>query len=442
LENGFRLFAVCVAVLQLAVASHVVRRPAGPFRLAVASLLVLNGLAAARLGILGFAPLKAETLFLLLDGATGPMLLTTGLLALRFPDHDLRDRKGWLILGTGLAGVGALVVLGLVPRADAGVATGPFEWLHTFPALVGLGIAGVGLARAVRTSRMDRIREAGLLSVGFLPTMAENVVAFADQAIGSDPLAVERLARSLGSVVLFAGSLATVALLLWPPRRHWTWRRLLLLTMVASGAAYLAYFQLGPSANPARAFAVFLGTTLSFYVLRPIGVGLAYSRAKTLLTLFDVACLAVLLVIGKGISALMLGVPFDELQAGDSLGFSIALLALAATTTFVHRRFGVKAQTQDRPSADELLGRFLVDQYRRLGPEAAATKQEIEVATGITENNVAAALRRLERRIDPKADPGTFVAERRIGVRGRKCYRLTAKGLAQLGPAPRSTIRA
>lgn len=438
---ALRLFALCVAGLQGLVAAHILRRPAGPFRYAVATLLALNALAALRLALLGSAPSLVDRPMLLVDGATGPMLLACGLLALRFPDHDQRDRRGFLLLGGGLVWAMAIIALGGVSQWSFDHLFRPaFEWLHTVPALLGLALAGVAFARALARARSDRVSEAGLVALGFLPTLAENGSWAFDHlrtiAMRGFPVTLATAGRVASQAILVASAVVVLAMLLWPAGRNRGWRRIIAITSVAAGIAYFGFWDVQAAPGSARFFAVYLGTTTSFYVLRPIGVGLAYSRSRTLWTLYDLACFALLVVIGKGLSVLAMGTPADELRFADLVGMSVALLALPLLVVVPRRVLRVHHEGLDRPSSDELLGRFLVDHYRKHGPDATATKQQIEEATGITENNLAATIRRLERRLDPSASPGTFVAEKRVGVRGRKCYRLTAQGLRLLGPAP------
>lgn len=436
---ALRLFAGLAAALQFAVATHIVRRPAGPFRWAAAALLAFNAVAAARLALLGGGPSPLDRWMLLFDGATGPMLLACGLLALRFPDHDRRDRRGFAALAGGLVWSGLLLALGATPFLDRAFVAG-YEWLHTVPALLGLAIAGVALARALGTALADRAPEAGLVALGFLPTLGENAAWAADHlnvVLGGPPeVTLATAGRVAGQALVVLAALATLALLVAPWGRNRGWRRALAFAMVASALAYLGFWNLEAAPGSTQHFAVYLGTTTSFYVLRPLGLGLAYSRSRTLWTLFDLACAAVLLVLGKALSVLVVGTPPGELRFPDAVGLSVALLVLPLAAAQARRLWKVRPAALDRPSSDELLGRFLLDHYRRHGPDATAGKREIEAATGIAENNLAAAIRRLERRLGADAAPGTFVAERREGVRGRKRYRLTAQGLRRLGPPP------
>jgi hypothetical protein len=310
-----------VAALQILVAAHIARRPAGPFRYALVALLSLNALAALRLAVLGGAPSPLDRPVLLADGATGPMLLACGLLALRFPDHDRRDRLGFALLGGGVAWAVVLILLGATAWSFDHLLAPAFEWLHTVPALFGLAIAGVALARAIATARSDRVAEAGLVALGFLPTLAENAAWAFDHlrvlASTGWPVTLRIAGRVAGQGTVLAVGFVVLAMLLWPGGRNRGWRRILAIATVAAGIAYFGYWNLEAAPDSPRVFAVYLGTTTSFYVLRPIGVGLAYSRSRTLWSLYDLACFALLLAVGKGISVLVMGTPPDELRFAD-----------------------------------------------------------------------------------------------------------------------------
>jgi hypothetical protein len=436
-DLALRLFAVCVAALQFLVAAVVLRKPAGPFRYGLAILLALNGMAALRLAALGTSPSLVDRWMLPVDGATGPMLLACGILLWRFPDHDRRDRLGFGVLWGGTAIAALLLALAATDWSYRHLFPPAYDWLHTLPATIGLVLAGLALARALARSLADRAPEAALVGLGFLPTMAENGSWAFDHLYGfflRD--AATSAARFAGQAALVLAVPVALALLLWPGGRNRAWRHILAIVTVASGIAYFAFWNVPAPPDSPEYFAIYLGTTVSFYVLRPLGVGLAYSRSKTLLGLYDVACLALVLVAGKAFAVVVLGTDPAGIEFADLTGISLALLLFPLLLWIPRRLLRLRTESLDRPSSDELLGRFLLDHYRRHGPDAMVAKQDIEAATGITENNLAATIRRLERRLDPKAEPGTFVAERRVGVRGQKRYRLTAQGLRLLGPRP------
>lgn len=430
---GLRLFTLCAAILQLLVAAFILRREAGPFRWACAALLAFNGLAAARLALL--ADLVGHLrLLAFVDGATGPLLLAAGLLLVRFPDHDLRDPRGWwtLAFAGGLVGaLGLQVALSGDPFSDP-----LYDWLHTFPALLGLALAGISLGMTLRRVRADHWTEAGLLALAFVATLGGNAAAAADQLRYASDFA--RPGRLAGQALALAGGVATLALLAWPSGKARGWRHLGLAAMASGIAAYLAFFgQVGTNF-----FIVYLGTTMSFYVLRPVAIGLAYARSKTLWALHDLAWFALLLVLGKAIAVALLGTSTTRIEVVDLSCIAATMLLLPVGTAGVRHLVGSgrESSRRDGPAAHERLGRFLMDLREAQGPEASASKADIERVTGITENNLAAAIRRLERDLDGAAVKGTLVEERLVGVRGRKRYRLTpagARAFAGSDDAPR-----
>lgn len=444
---ALRLVAATGGLLQLLVAALVLRRrPLGPFWLLAALLLVANGVAAASLAFAGAAPTAADAWFLAGDGPSGPLILGCGLLLLR------RDLFGWDRAGAAVV-AGTLLVA--VTGAALTLANGGWdglqpimEWLHTAPAMVGLGVVAVAAARRMARAQTDAARgEAGLFGLAFLPAVGSNAFHYGEMLLNwsMEPPSTPNWVRLLAIPVLLAGSAWAVAVLARRRAGPRAWRTALLTVLLASGL--LAYA--GPAFVDAGyrdgAFAIYVIQTLAAYLLRPVALGLARPRKPLLWALHDVAWTAALVGLGKAAASILLGTPLLAASRLDAVGvaFGVALLPAAwllprrwARERDARRARRLADTGPDRMRADERLAAFLLHRARA-GVAEPASKAQVQAATGITENNLAAAVRRLERSLDAAAPAGSFVRESVHGVRGRKRYALTPRGVAALeGSAP------
>ncbi|HLF16069.1 MAG TPA: hypothetical protein VI796_01380, partial [Candidatus Thermoplasmatota archaeon] len=316
--------------LQWAVAFCLLRgRPAGPFWSLTAALLALNGWCAAWLAVVGRPPEIGDRAFMLADMVTGVAILGLGLVALRQGRRDAWDLPArGIALGTA-AWAAAILLPGLSPAAYDGFVVARLDWLHTLPAMVGLGLLGFALARRMRDP--GATASDGFLALAFVPTVAFHAAYFsfyvADGASRGDVL-YYGLPRFLGTLVLLPAFVALLALLaMGGPRRTWSGS----LLVVTLGAALLALGSISIYLEePLGIATIYALQNLVPYVLRPVAVGLARERARVAWLVYDVAAAFVAVAAGKVASMLAFGTSPTRLESPDLAGFGLVFFALPA----------------------------------------------------------------------------------------------------------------
>lgn len=437
------------------------RRPVTPFGAVTAALLAANGSASAILAVTGQTPTRgapAERLFLVLDGATGPLFLAVGLLSLGRLRPAAAEAwnvwRGAVVAGAGLW-VAALALPALLPGGFEAFTRPNYNGLHTLPATAGLGLVALGMTLRLRgrqpseagtdaaaPSTIASRRQANedlLVAIAYLPAamsfasyFAASLLPIPWQALASD----QGIPRLVGGGILLTGITGSLAALAAPGGRHWAHRGVALAVSGAALVLGLATVDTGFGGNSGVAYAWYVLVAAAAYMVRP--VALAYARAPTASSwsLFALAVLALGIALGKMVEAVAFGVPFGQLHRIDLFAVALALGLFPAAWVPARRwarGHDLRGKGADAgPSADERLAAFLLE---RACHPARVTKQQITAATGIGENNLAATVRRLERRLGAQV-PGSLVAEHVVGVRGRKEYALTAEGQQRVARMP------
>ncbi len=437
-----QLLAATATALQWAVAWRILaRRPVGPFRVVTAALLALNGLASLRLALAAAVPEESDRWFSLADGPTGVLLVASGILLFRFPRHETWDRRAQWVLGGASLWAAVILGPGLTLRGFGDFVEPNYSVLHTLPAFLGLGLNGLAAALAVGRADRAKAAEAGFLGFAFLASLTTNTAHSGTIYIGDnlallpDPAAWPRLA---GMAAALALAVAAAMVLVLPGRSNAGWRRVLLFGWAGGVLLALANHPSTSLGSPDARYAFYLLETSTLYLVRPFCVGLALVPRDTLWALYDSAAAVVLLVVGKTVSWALFDVPLDRFLPSDLAGAGIALLLAPVAWVVPRHLLRRRKRTVEDMPADLQLARYLLSRFRESDGRTFATKREIESATGITENNLAGVVRRLEQRLGGDAPLGSLVVERRVGVRGRKQYALAPEGAQRAEAALRT----
>lgn len=444
---ALRLLASAASVLQLVIAFQVLRRrPLGPFRLVTGVLLILNGLGAFQLALAGGAPTAASRWFSLADGPTGALLVAAGILFLRFPRHDEWSWANRITVFAAASWAAAIIVPGLLPGGFDGFVAPHLEFLSTLPEFAGLGLNGLATALVLRRLGPSRASEPGFLGIAYVSALTANSLQYVSSYVTFDlpgvlTHGIDARFIGVGAAILLAA--ATLAVLLWPAAPNRTWRDLMLGAWVAGGLMALGIHPVAEFSSSEGGYALYLVTTSFIYILRPVCVGLVLARQDTVWALYDTAVAVTLLALSKLASLLLFGVPTDQIRTADLPTLALAALVLPAAWLLPRRYMRRPVPVPASLPTDLRLGQYLVQRFHDGGGSLYVNKPDIEAATGVGENNLAAAIRRLERRLAPDAPAGTVVAERIVGVRGRKQYMLTAEGVRRFEAMvlPRETGR-
>lgn len=457
------LFLGFFAAFQFALVPVLLHRSQrGPLRLLCAVLLALNGAVAARFAWISavgqFADSDAAIAFF--DEPTGVAILALGIVLLVVQEPASagwgRGRSTLAAAALAAVGVGFVVALAaptIAPTVHGTARTLYFDVYALLPVYFGYGLLAAVLAWKSTTATESRTWL--LLTVAFAPRSAEFAWLYGVQYVvhptpntfdGSLDENLQWVARAwlvLGTVAAFA--FAGRPLL--RPRPESRFSPIVMSCLLAGLGIGLA-LSFGPSAGPGLNLGWYVLSVLTLFVVRPLFLGLALERERTLQTLGVLLAETVLFAGSKALLAAITGTRFSNVDYTDAVAASLALLCFPFLWNGVSRiwpssrsvgptpnpRVAAAPPGRAGPTRAVQLAFFLLQRYEIPGKAKSVTKTEVLSGTGITENNLAGEVARLDAKLrtllEPPSASARLVEVSTVGVKGRKTYQLTDAGAA------------